>query len=118
MNFDLKTYEKDFDKFFDNLGFNFQMIFDWIDLKGKTSLDIFIKAKIAKKKDIIVETFENNVQLKEKILGAEKIENLKFRMEEYEFLQKNNIIIRSSDRKFAWHDRVVEKAFEELKKQK
>ena len=77
MNFDLKTYEKDFDKFFDNLGFNFQMIFDWIDLKGKTSLDIFIKAKIAKKKDIIVETFENNVQLKEKTKWTIIFKNLR-----------------------------------------
>ena len=36
-------------------------------------------------------------------------------MEELDFLQKNNILIRTTDRKNAWHDRVVEKAVEKIK---
>jgi len=35
------------------LGFNFQIIFEWIDLKEKIGLDAFIGYKIAKKKEKI-----------------------------------------------------------------
>ena len=104
-----------FKSFFEDLGFNFQIIFDWLKYQDKSQVGSFIRDEIQKKKDKIDETFENNAQLKEKILSTEKIENLKFRPEELDFLQKNNIIIRTADRKNAWHDRVVEKVFEELR---
>lgn len=58
----MKLYDKDFDRFFDNLGFNFQINFEWVDLKDKINLEVFIKEKIAKMIDKIEENFENNVQ--------------------------------------------------------
>ena len=96
--------EKDLDRFLDMLGFNFLIMFDWLKLKEKKSLDAFIEGKIANRTEEINDVFENNADLKEKILGKEKIEKLKFRMEELDFLQKNNILIRTTDRKNAWHD--------------
>lgn len=113
--------EKDLERFVDTLGFNFQIIFDWLDHKEKKSdkLDDFIRDQIQiMKTDIEDNIFMNNVQLKEKILGTEKIENLYFTREELDFLQKNNIIIKNKYNKNAWHDRLVEKAVEELRLQK
>ena len=64
-----------FKSFFEDLGFNFQIIFDWLKYQDKSQVGSFIRDEIQKKKDKIDETFENNAQLKEKILSTEKIEN-------------------------------------------
>ena len=99
------------------LGFNFQIIFEWMN--EKKNLDTFIDNIINNRSEEINDLFESNGELKEKIVNrTEKIENLKFTREELDFLQKNNIIIRTAHRKNAWHDRLVEKAFEELRNKK
>ena len=107
-----------FKSFFEDLGFNFQIIFDWLKYQDKSKVEPFIRDEIQKKKEEIDEIFEKNDDLKEKILGKEPIEKIQFRMEELDFLQKKNIIIMTADMKNGWHDRLVEKAFEELKKKK
>ena len=109
--------DEDFDKFFDNIGFNFQMIFEWVDLKEKINLDAFIADKIVKRKAYIAKVFEEEADLLGQIMKAKKIDNLKFKMKELEFLQKNNIIISCADDKIGWYDRDVEKAFEDLRKE-
>ena len=80
--------EKDLDRFLDMLGFNFLIMFDWLKLKEKKSLDAFIEGKIANRTEEINDVFENNADLKEKNFGKEKKEKLKFRMEELDFYRR------------------------------
>ena len=48
----------------------------------------------------------------------EDFENMDFKLDEEVFLQKNNIIISFGNGRIDWHDRLVKKTFEELRKKK
>lgn len=101
-------------KLIDNLGFNFQIIIDWIDDADK-NIDGFIKEHVKREKLRILDLFKGKKPLLD-ILITRDLKDFDYSMEELEFLQKVNIINKSKDYSLEWHDKIVEKVFEELKK--
>ena len=72
--------------------------------------------KIKKKINILLKK-PSHANILEKLLKAE-IFDVIINDEEEEFLQKNNILFRNAKYKLGWNDKIVEKAFEKLKKDK
>lgn len=103
-------------KLIDNLGFNFQIIFDWINDRDK-DINEFIKEHIESEKLRILKEFKGKKPLLD-ILITRDLKDFDFSEEELEFLQKVNIINQRKDYRLEWHDKIVEKVFEELKKVK
>lgn len=103
------------EKFIENLGFNFQLIFNWIDVKNSMNIDKFIKTTIESREMDIIKDFKARPTLFYLLKSTENIENLEVSVEEEDFLQGFNIIIESTKGIIHWHDRVVEKAFENIK---
>lgn len=109
---------KDLEMFLDMLGFNFQIIFDWLKYQDKSKVGPFIRDEIQKKKDKITKLKKVNPDFFKEILQKDEMEKMDFGVAEEEFLKKNNIIITTANGSNGWHDRVVEKAVEELRNKK
>lgn len=104
------------EKFLENLGFNFLLIFNWIDVKNSMNIDDFIKTTIESRETEIIKDFKTQSDLLKKVKQTENIEKLNVSAEQENFLQIFNIISETTKGKIQWHDRVVEKAFENLRK--
>lgn len=110
----MNSDEKILKKLIDNLGFNFQIIFDWIDNTDK-NIDGFIKEHIESEKLRIMKVFKGKKPLLDMLITRD-LKDFDYSEEELEFLQKVNIINQRKDYRLEWHDKIVEKVFEELKK--
>lgn len=110
----MNSDEKILKKLIDNLGFNFQIIFDWIDNTDK-NIDGFIKENIESEKLRIMKVFKGKKPLLDMLITRD-LKDFDYSEEELEFLQKVNIINQRKDYRLEWHDKIVEKVFEELKK--
>lgn len=111
------TDDKDLDSFVEMLGFNFQIIFDWLKYQDKSQLSAFIRDEIQKRKDKIRKLKNENPGFFNEILKKNEIGKMNFGVNEEEFLKNKNIIITTANGSNGWHDRVVEKTFEELRKE-
>lgn len=113
-----KTETANFTKLINNLGFNFQIIFEWLKEPKPRNVNDFIDKKIAITISKIKEIFVEQLDLFKTLISIENFEDFKPFSKDRDFLQKNNILVQKRGGKYQWHDRVTEKVFEELKKRK
>ena len=116
MNEILELNDIKWEIFIEKIGFNFPVMFDWIDAKKSMNMHDFINTKIEAREADIIRDFENRPTLFNLVIRTENIESLKVGAEEKDFLQSFNIITVTAKGQIQWHDRIVEQAFEKLRK--
>lgn len=116
LNAILGINDTEWEIFIEKLGFNFQLLFDWMDVKKSMNIGNFINTKIESREEEIIQAFQRRPALLKLLKKTEHIENLEVSDEDEVFLQSLNIIIRTKTGQIKWHDRVVEKAFERIRK--